>query len=166
MIRLLIIPVFAFIVVAAHADPVKKAITDPVKLARECAEVFVKACLDSKPDDAAVLCATPFRGPDGDKQEKIEDVRNILAVKPPDGIKMEVGEPVPLDKFNSLLKKIVAKELNENELKNYAEYLGKDCRMVALHTTIKGNPLPFNRPLLLLIGFRDDKAKIVGMGGP
>ena len=167
MIRLLLIAIATFGVTAAVlADPVKKvAVVVSDKLTKECAESFIKALLDGKVDEALKLCATPFREQDGTKSETLDNLKKEFGRPPPAGIEIKVGESIALDKFNEWSKKNGDKEMSDDAIKEYGEFLGKDGRIVMLEVKMMGQAIPKGDRPHMLIRVKDGKAQIVGVGG-
>ena len=150
----------------ALADPIKKApAVDADKLAKECADAFIKALLDGKVDDGMKLCATPFRDHDGNKLDNLDKFKRDFERPPPAGIEVKVGEPIELSKLNAFLKKMELKELDADTIKQYEEFTGKDGRIVMLELKGNGAPPPGDSPPHMLIRVKDGKAHIVGVGG-
>lgn len=166
MIRVLFtLSLFCFTGLAV-ADPVKKAPpVDSDKLAKECADAFVKAILAGDGEAAIQCCTTPFLGPQGKKSDTLDDLKKEFGRPPPKGLTVKVGEIVALDKLNAGLKKAGLKEMGEDILKSYGEYLDKDGRIVMLEITQDCKPLPKEDPPHMLVRVKDGKAKIVGVGG-
>ena len=117
----------------ALADPIKKAPdADTDKIAKECADGFIKALLDGKSEEAMKFCATPFRSPEGKKLESLDEFKKEFDHPLPPGIEIKIGEPSKLAKLNAHLKKNELKELDDATIKEYEEFIGKDGRIVLL----------------------------------
>lgn len=148
------------------ADPVKKAPAyDADKLCKECGEAFIKALIDGKMEDALKMCATPFRDHDGTKMEDLDKLKKEFERPPPPGIEIKITDVVALDKFNALIKKKEGKELTEEQLKDYGEYMGKEGRVVLIEVSMMGQKMPREDQPHMLIRIKDGKAQIVGIGG-
>lgn len=163
MIRFLF-AIFAAFAVAGlvPADPIKKASTDADKLAKECADAFVKAILEAKADDALKLCATPFRDPEEGKLDNLDKLKRDIERPTQARIEVKVGDPVELSKLNAFLKKKDIKELDNATIEEYRGYVGKEGRIVMLE--LKGDGAPRSvYPPHLLIRVKDGKAHIVGL---
>ena len=150
----------------ALADPIKKApAVDADKIAKECADGFLKAALEGKVDDAMKFLATPFRDHDGKKLESLDEFKRELEQPPPAGVEIKLGDPIELSKLNAFLKKKELKELDADTIKQYEEFMGKDGRIVMLELKGNGAPPPMENPPHMLIRVKDGKAHIVGVGG-
>lgn len=150
----------------AFADPIKKVSADADKLAKECAEKLAKAIREGKADDAESVSALPFRNPQGVKQETFDEFRKQFNRPAPEGTDVRVVDVVELSKFNELLKKKEMDVLDENTIKDYESYLGREGRIVTLKIESKEPSKKFSKlPLHLLIRIQDGQAKVVGLGG-
>lgn len=150
----------------AFADPIKKApAIDADKIAKECADGFIKALLEGKADAAMKFCATPFRGPDGKKLESLDEFKREVERPPSPGIEVKTGDPIELSKLNAFMKKKELKELDADTIKQYEEFMGKDGRIVLLEFKGIGAPPNGNDPPHMLVRVKDGKAHIVGVGG-
>lgn len=150
----------------AHADPIKKAPSvDSDKITKECAEGFIKALLEGKADEAMKFCATPFRDPEGNKLDNLDKFKREFERPPPAGIDIKVGSAIELSKVNAFLKKKELKELDDDTIKAYEEFMGKEGRIVMLEMTRNGAPPSKESPPHMLIRVKDGKAHIVGVGG-
>ena len=149
MIRFTLATVAVFVTfVCSWADPVKKVpVVDLDKLSKVCVETFFKSVLDGKVDEAFKMCATPFREPDGMKCENLDQLKlkREFERPPPAGVEVNVTEVLSLDKFNEWAKKKEMKELDEDQIKEYGEYLGKDGRIVVLEIGMMGAKQPKER---------------------
>lgn len=162
MFRFLFAMLAAFAVAGlVPADPIKKVSTDADKLAKECADAFVKAILEGKADDALKLCATPFRDPEKGKLDNLDKLKRDIERPTQAQIEVKVGEPIKLSKLNTFLKKEL-KELDDATIKEYGEYIGKDGRVIMLEVKANGAREIVNPPYLL-IRVKDGKAHIVGL---
>lgn len=108
-------------------------------------------------------CAAPFRLPDGKKSDSLSVIRKAVDHPPPDGIVMKTYDPIELAKLNEARKKMGHKELNQDEIKEYESYLGKDGRILFITPTKNGNVIIANNPMHVLVRIKDGKAQIVGL---
>lgn len=144
-----------------EADPIKKTPKAEIdKVTKECADRFVKAVLNSNADEGVKYLATPFRGLHGEKLDSLDKMKEEFGRKRPTGFEIVLGEPVELAKLIAVLKKLNQKEIDEDTIKDYGEYLGNDGRIIELTIMLDGT-VDLRRHLL--IRMKDGKASIVGI---
>jgi hypothetical protein len=162
MIRRVSTVVFLSLTAAlATADPIKKAPkVDADKITKECADRFLKALLDGNAEEGLKYFATPFRGLHGEKLDSLDKFKREFDRKPPDGVELVLGEPIELAQLNAVLKKANQKEINEEMIKDYGEYLGTDGRIIEMKVMREGT-VDLTRHLLVRI--KEGKASIVGI---
>lgn len=144
-----------------EADPIKKTPKAEIdKVTKECADRFVKAVLNSNADEGVKYLTTPFRGLHGEKLDSLDKMKEEFGRKRPTGFEIVLGEPVELAKLNAVLKKANQKEINEETIKDYGEYLGTDGRIIEMKVMREGT-VDLTRHLLIRV--KEGKASIVGI---